>query len=345
MIALVCGCSSTHKHQAEETTTLGAATVSDEVSEEYENSSDTVDSNSVDKTDKYLYSPEGNVIEIIRNSDGVEETLYLYEYDENNHLIKSCYRDCLIEEYIYKDDKCVAEKFYDTDGSLIELHEYSYVQGMLTSEYCEVKCWPEVEGSDGEWMEIEATEYYYREYNSAGQLVKETCYEYDSEPYINEYRYPKNKMVMESRTVSGVHFFTETITYDDIGREISIHWLFVEDGSTIETVYSYEENQIIETYFSDGEKLHYFISGYNPEGYIVHFTAYSAENEIIRLIKFEYDVYNNVNKIQQIKNDEMTVWYAPEREYDTNGHIISEVYYSNVNYFSDVFMESYRIKY
>ena len=50
MIALVCGCSSTHKHQAEETTTLGAATVSDEVSEEYENSSDTVDSNSVDKT-------------------------------------------------------------------------------------------------------------------------------------------------------------------------------------------------------------------------------------------------------------------------------------------------------
>ena len=150
---------------------------------------------------------------------------------------------------------------------------------------------------------------------------------------------------MKSITISGEHFFTETITYDDYGREISIHWLFVEDDSTSETVYSYEDNQIIETYFSDGEKLHSFVSGYNPEGYIVHCTTYSSDNEIKRLIKFEYDDNNHVKKIQRIQNEEISVQYAPEREYNADGQIISEVYYSNMDYFTDTIMDLYRGKY
>lgn len=338
IFVLMCGCTSSSKPQAEENVPVESV-------EEYDYSSDTVDSNSIDKIKKYLYSSEGNIAEVIQYSEDGEETLHRYEYDENNNLIKHYYYDYLIEEYIYEDNKCIAEKYYDVDGSLIELHEFKYVQGKLVSEYYESCIFPEVENSDGELIEVEFTEYFIREYNSAGKLAKETCYEYDSEPYTNEYIYSKNKTVMKSVTVSGEHFFTETITYDDKGREISIHWLFVEDDSTSETVYAYEDSQITETYFSNGEKLHYFVSGYNPQGYIVHFTAYSAENEIRRLIKFEYDENNHVNKIQRMQNEEISVQYAPEREYNADNQIVSEVYYSNVDYFSDSIMDSYRVQY
>lgn len=305
-----------------------------------------IEPNSVERVLNYTYSPEGNIVEISEcTNENSEETLHRYKYDDNNNLIEHYYYDCLMEEYTFESGNCIEEKYYDFDGSLLELHKYTYKQGKLSTEYCEVYIFPEVETSDGELTEIEFTEYYYREYNAAGKLVKETCYEYESEPYINEFTYTNNKSIMKSVAVSGEHFFTETITYDNNDRITNIHWLFTDDNSTSETVYTYEENQITETYYSDGEKLHYFVSGYNSDGYLVHYIAYSAENEIRRMIKFEYDEYNNVCKIQRMSGDEVENLYSPEKNYDEKGNILSEIYYSNVDYFSNSMLELYKMIY
>lgn len=302
---------------------------------------------SVKKRICYTYSPEGKPNEVIEytgeNNSG--EVIRKYEYDENDKLVRSYYRGCLQEEYVYKDGVCISEKHFDPNGTIIELHEYSYRNTQIISEYIEVLVYPEVEDSDGNISETEFTEYYYLEYNAQGRLAKQTCYEYGSAPYIDEYTYSTNRVVAKSSSLSGECFFIETTTYDDKGRAISVLWEFLDDGSTSETVYNYEERQIVEKYYSDGKMLHYFVSGYDSDGYIVHQTSYSAENEIRRIVQFEYDEKRNIVKRTIIKDDNITIQYAPERKYDDCGNLAEETYYYDVDYFYGDLQDLYTIHY
>lgn len=63
------------------------------------------------------------------------------------------------------------------------------------------------------------------------------------------------------------------------------------------------------------------------------------------MIKFEYDEYNNVCKIQRMSGDEVENLYSPEKNYDEKGNILSEIYYSNVDYFSNSMLELYKMIY
>ena len=350
---LASGCDAASKTQDEEVISeenflmieAGEENLPEETVEEVDSSGDEGESNSVDYVKEYLYSPEGNILEVIQYSDESEEILERYEYDENNNLIKYYSHGYLFAEYIFEGNLCIEEKYFDREGSVVGFYEYKYSQGILVSEFCEYHDYEEVENSDGGTSVIDFTEYFYREYNSAGRLVKETCYEHGSEPYTNEYIYTANKMVINSATIPGEIFFTETIIYDEEGREISHHWLFVQDGSTSETQYSYEDKRIVETYYSDGEETGCSVSEYNPEGYIVQYTNYSAENELLESVKFEYDEHNHVTRIQRMRHGQVTELYGPEREYNDKNQVVCETYYTNVKYFSDVVLDMYRLIY
>ena len=113
-----------------------------------------------------------------------------------------------------------------------------------------------------------------------------------------------------------------------------------------ETTYSYDDKQITESTYFDGEKQFYFVSKYNSEGYITSYSAFTAENEIMRSAKFEYDDHNNVIKLVRTNSDdEISISYAPDREYDANGRITSETYYSNIDYFSPTTLDIYKTQY
>lgn len=295
----------------------------------------------------YSYNNAGDITEI-KEFNGISSdpiSVDSYEYNEENELVAHYRCGFLLEEYEYDNGKCISEKRYDNEGNVIELHTFSYENGILASAYSEIHICPDIETVAGEIVTTEQIEYYYKEYSSSGQLAKETCYEYKSEPYCKEYSYLENKTIIKSITLSGEHFFTETKTYDDKNRDVSIHWLFADDGSTSETKYTYEENMIIETYFSEGNEQHYSVSKYNAEGYIVSHTTYSAENEQIRLVEFEYDEHNNINKMVRTDDKKTITQYAPERVFDAEGKILSETYCPNVDYFSAELLELYQIRY
>lgn len=295
----------------------------------------------------YTYSPEGKLNEVIEYAGETDsgEVIRKYEYDKDGNLVRSYYRSSLQEEYVYKDGLCISEKYFDSNGTIVELHEYSYRNGQISSEYVENLAYPDVEDSDGNISETEVTEYHYLEYNAQGRLAKQTCYEYGSAPYIDEYTYSTNKVVAKSSSLSGDCFFVETTTYDNKGRVISVLWEFLDDGSTSETVYNYEDRQIVEKYYSSGEMLYYYVSGYDSDGYIVHQTSYSSENEIRRIVQFEYDEKRNIVKRTITRNDNITIQYAPERKYDDCGNLTEETYYYDVDYFYGDLQDLYKVHY
>lgn len=296
----------------------------------------------------YSYNECGSISEICERvgDDSQITTIHKYEYDDDNNLIAHYNRGHLIEENLYENGKLISQKFYEANGMEVESHQFTYSKGVLTSEYSEICVYPEVETQEGEPIEMEYVEYYYKEYNASSQLIKEVCYEYDSEPYIITYSYSHNKVVAKSTTLSGEHFFTETTTYDNAHRIVSIHSTFIDDGSNHETTYSYDDKQITESTYFDGEKQFYFVSKYNSEGYITSYSAFTAENEIMRSAKFEYDDHNNVIKLVRTNSDdEISISYAPDREYDANGRITSETYYSNIDYFSPTTLDIYKTQY
>lgn len=353
ILVLISGCTSASENHYEEVISEGNLLMLDaeednlpeEKVDERDSIGDEGESSSVDLIKEYVYSSEGNILEVIQYSDEGKESIERYEYDENNNLIKRYRHGYLYAEFIYEGNLCIEEKYYDRTGDVVELYEYKYSQGILVSEFCESHNYREVENSDGGTSVIEYTEYFYREYNLAGKLVKETCYEYESEPYTNEYIYSTNKMVINSTTISGEVFFTETIIYDEEGREISTHWLFMEDGSTCETRYSYDDNRFVETDYLDGEITGYGVSEYNSEGNIIQYIYYSAENEMLESAEFEYDENNHVTKIRRMRHGQVTELYGPEREYNEENQVICEIYYSDVEYYSDVVLYGYRLSY
>ena len=203
----------------------------------------------------YTYDEAGNEIECrIESCDGKEYTLLKKEYDARQKLIKTT------TNYNGKD---TTYSMYEYDENENVLREVSYAvkdtekaHGFMTENTYDAKnhriqSWTHWDDGSGE----EQTHKY--EYNEKGQMIRETVFDGKDLIDIHEYTYEKNKRIEQryvgsKDTLRGIY----TTFYNEQGDVLKIEC--EEDGNDpyVMEEYTYDEygnNTVIVSYDPKGE--------------------------------------------------------------------------------------------
>ncbi|MBR6695630.1 MAG: protein kinase [Oscillospiraceae bacterium] len=279
----------------------------------------------------YEYDSEGKTIKQVScNPDGEIETYWLYEYDANGNRIKESYynadntlRFTRVYEYNVSGDK-LYETIYDSNGMLYCSYKYDangnrvkedtykggsvYLNNNVIPEY-------DLNGNKAKekYLREDGTlDYYYTyEYDSDGNLIKESCY-------------------------FGNGMLDHVYEYDSNGNKIKENRYF--GNGTLNDVYEYDSNgnKIKESrYYSDGTLNYYLIYEYDSDGNKIKESSYNEEGAFIYYCTYEYDLNGNKIKQSYYDSDGTLDWYLIY-EYDSNGNLIKESWYNDNGVLYDV---------
>lgn len=191
-------------------------------------------------TAEYEYDADGNCIEIrVYRKDGQKIHTYSYEYDSNGYLVKevgdSEYSHGSHYTHIYEYDEngnMTLKLWYQNltgTGDVYSKHSYEYDEhNQLISE----TTWYE-------W-DIERTTVYENEYDSNGQLVKQSSLSLVNKySQTTEYEYDNNGNMIAQRVTNDYGSWEYTYAYDEFGNMIREFYSGASGSPSRTTTYTY----------------------------------------------------------------------------------------------------------
>ena len=196
----------------------------------------------------------------------------------------------------------------------------------------------------------EDTFYWENQYDSLGNIVQSTEYDYNGRICIVNYEYDmQGNLLLMTKTEKYKHnrdfrlLSQKCYTYDTQGHLIQLVVTadnYSEELDHYKYTYEYDAqgNLIREIgYFSDSISQHDY--EYDSQGNMIWKTNYDSDNNIECRIKYEYDTQGNLVQ-ESTYNPDGDITFKEIYTYDMQGKIISEIAYKRYTH-SDEFYKSY----
>lgn len=287
----------------------------------------------LDYTKAYSYDDDNNLLKVTRidADSSSQETLVENDYSETGKLLHTYENGKLqIENEYDGNDNLISSIEYYRDGTISKSETRIYSSdGLLektTATYYEIQ---EVQTVEGDYVDVPVESNVISEFDTSGRLIK-AIYDED-EPFYEVYTYDNNSTICTTYDVLDNSIIeTDETHYDDMGRIIKTVSSF--DDHDYEDVIEYNDNSIIVLSYSNGELKIKKDLTYNSHGLLVSASRYDSNEQLTGSLTCKYDSNDRIVSFESTNQEGNKEYFAPEREYDSGGHLKQEKFYNDVSY-------------